>query len=152
MALVESGVLRVVGPETTFAADPAVDRFVLESPHVDDSRTEVDVLVDARIPIPKVTSDTSPLTRRLLEGGISTEFVNRRGPRPVHSGGVAVTNVPFHPLNRHGVPDTGLYVLGIPTEHTSWGTQVGNGTPGPWNKFIKHADAIAQDVLAPRQT
>ena len=148
VALVESGIVRVVGPETAFTADPAGDRFVLESAQVGNSRTEVDVVIDARIPIPNVTADTSPLTRRLLERGIWTEFVNTRGPEPFHSGGVAVTKVPFHPINHDGVPDPGLYVLGIPTEHTRWGTQVGNGTPGPWNKFIQHADAIAEDALA----
>jgi hypothetical protein len=148
LALVESGTVRVVGPETRFLADPACDRFVLESPHVENSRVEADILIDARIPIPNVAADTSPLTRRLLERGIWTEFVNRRGPRPFHSGGVAVTKAPFHPINHHGVPNPDLYVLGIPTEHTRWGTQVGNGTPGPWNKFLQHADAIAQDALA----
>jgi FAD-NAD(P)-binding len=150
LALIESGVLRVAGPGTRFAGDPTCDRFVVDSPQVGDSRTEVDVVIDARVPIPNVAADTSPLTRRLLERGIWTEFVNSRGPEAFHSGGVAVTEVPFHPLDRNGVPDTGLYVLGIPTEHTRWGTQVGNGTPGPWNKFIRHADAIAEHALGKR--
>ncbi|WP_330334601.1 FAD/NAD(P)-binding protein [Streptomyces sp. NBC_00536] len=150
LALIESGVLRVVGPGAGFAADPACDRFVMESPQVGNSRTEVDVLIDGRVPIPDVATDTSPLTRRLLARGIWTEFVNRRGPEPFHSGGVAITEVPFHPINLDGVPDTGLYVIGIPTEHTRWGTQVGNGTPGPWNKFIRHADAIAEHALTRR--
>jgi hypothetical protein len=147
LALVESGMVKVVGPETRFVVGPACDRFVLESPQVRNSRVEADVVIDARIPIPNVAADTSPLTRRLLERGIWTEFVNRRGPQPFHSGGVAVTKAPFHPLDHNGVPDPNLYVHGIPTEHTRWGTQVGNGTPGPWNKFIQHADAIAEDAL-----
>ncbi|MET9361735.1 FAD/NAD(P)-binding protein [Streptomyces sp. NPDC006632] len=151
LALVESGVLRVAGPKTRFTADPASGRFVVESPQVGNSRTEVDIVIDARIPIPNVAADTSPLTRRLLERGIWTEFVNTRGSDAFRSGGVAITDVPFHPLNRDGAPDTGLYVIGIPTEHTRWGTQVGNGTPGPWNKFIRHADAIAEHALATRR-
>ncbi|MEU9096837.1 FAD/NAD(P)-binding protein [Streptomyces sp. NPDC048361] len=152
LALVECGALRVVGPEARFTAEPACGRFVVESPQVGRSRTEVDIVIDARIPIPNVAADTSPLTRRLLERGIWTEFVNSRGApgsEAFRSGGVAITDVPFHPLDRTGVPDTGLYVIGIPTEHTRWGTQVGNGTPGPWNKFIRHADAIAEHALAP---
>jgi uncharacterized NAD(P)/FAD-binding protein YdhS len=149
LALLESGAVRVVGPDIRITADPARDRFVLESPRVAGSRVEADVVIDARIPIPDVAADTSPLTRRLLERGIWTEFVNTRGPEPFRTGGVAITAPPFHPIDRSGVPDPDLYVLGIPTEHTRWGTQVGNGTPGPWNKFIKHADAIAEDALAP---
>jgi methylaspartate mutase epsilon subunit len=41
-----------------------------------------------------------------------------------------------------------MYVLGIPTEHTRWFTQVGSGRPGAWGEFTCDADAIAADALA----
>lgn len=33
-------------------------------------------------------------------------------------------------VDRHGRPDEGPHVLGIPTEHTRWFTQVGSSRPG----------------------
>jgi hypothetical protein len=39
-------------------------------------------------------------------------------------------------------------VLGIPTEHTRWFTQVGSGRPQVWTGFTADADAIAADLLA----
>lgn len=150
LTLIERGLLRLVGPGTQFSADAVSERFVVESAQVRGSRTEVDVLVDARIPNPNVALDTSPLTGRLLDRGIWTEFVNSHGPGSFHTGGVSVTQAPFHPVGRDGTPDRGLYVLGIPTEHTRWGTRVVSGRPWGWNKFTKDADAIAKHALSRR--
>jgi methylaspartate mutase epsilon subunit len=112
------------------------------------SSVEVDSLIDARTPDPNLFRDPSPLTRNLLARGIWTGFINGSGPDAFHTGGVAVTRSPFHPLDRDGRPDTGLYVLGIPTEHTRWFTLVGSGRPGRWNEFTRDADAIARHALA----
>ncbi|TDD83848.1 FAD/NAD(P)-binding protein [Actinomadura rubrisoli] len=150
LALMEAGLLRVVGPETRFHGAPQSGRFVAESDHVTGSRVELDAVIDARIPSPDVRRDTSPLTRKLLERGVWTEFVNISGAQAFPTGGVAVTRSPFHPVGRDGHPNTDLYVLGVPTEHTRWVTLVGSGRPGPWNEFIRDADAIAEHALAPR--
>ncbi|MFD0884795.1 FAD/NAD(P)-binding protein [Streptosporangium algeriense] len=151
LALIESGLLRVVGPDSRFAGDPATGRFVLSSPVVADSEVAADVVIDARIPDPHVRRDPSPLTRNLLRRGIWTEFVNGAGEDAFHTGGVRVTHSPFHPVTSEGRPETGIHVLGLPTEHTRWFTLVGSGRPGPWNEFIRDADAIAARVLSPAE-
>ncbi len=148
LALRQAGILRVVGPAARFVGDPRCDRFVVSSPVVARSSLEVDSLIDARTPDPNVFRDPSALTRNLLARGIWTGFVNGSGPAAFHTGGVAVTRSPFHPRDCDGRPDTGLYVLGIPTEHTRWFTLVGSGRPGPWNEFTRDADAIARHALA----
>ncbi|MDO0924679.1 FAD/NAD(P)-binding protein [Streptomyces sp. TG1A-8] len=147
LSLIQAGLLRVVGPETRFAADAGADSFTISSDAVPGSEVPVDILIDARIPNPDVRLDPSPLTVNLLRRGIWTEFVNGEGESAFRTGGVAVTRTPFHPLTAEGQPDTGLIVLGLPTEHTRWFTLVGSGRPGPWNEFIRDADAVAAAAL-----
>ncbi|MGW2562118.1 FAD/NAD(P)-binding protein [Streptomyces sp. NPDC001514] len=152
-ALISCGLLRIAGPDTRFSPDPETGRFAVHSPYVAGSRTLVDTIVDARIPTPDVRLDPHPLTHSLREQGIWTSYVNhgRDGDR-FDTGGVAVTEAPFHPVDRAGRADEGLYVLGIPTEHTRWFMQGGSSRPGFWTDFVQNADAIAADVVAPVQT
>lgn len=150
-ALMRAGVLRVVGPSVRVLPQSASGRYVMDSPQVDVSGVEVDVLIDARIPIPNVATDRSPLTRQLVSAGIWTAFVNhgtREGDALV-TGGVAVTPAPFHPLDHQKRPNRNLYVLGIPTEHTRWFMHAGSSRPGFWTDFVTDADAIAADALRP---
>uniref|UniRef100_UPI003510E622 FAD/NAD(P)-binding protein n=1 Tax=Streptomyces calvus TaxID=67282 RepID=UPI003510E622 len=147
MSLIEAGLLRVVGPRARFTADAEADSFVVSSDAVPGSDVLADVLIDARIPDPDVRLDPSPLTVNLLRRGLWTEFVNGEGEAAFRTGGVAVTRSPFHPLTAEGRPVTGLTVLGLPTEHTRWFTLVGSGRPGPWNEFIRDADAVAAAAL-----
>lgn len=143
MALIDAGVLRVIGPDASFTGDPERDRFVVSSPRVADADVPVDVVIDARIPTPHLGRDLSPLTRRLRERGIWTSYRNGA----FDTGGVAVTDSPFHPIGVDGTPDTGLCVLGIPTEHTRWFMQVGSSRPGMWSDFVRNADDIAAHAL-----
>ncbi|NBE50614.1 FAD/NAD(P)-binding protein [Streptomyces boluensis] len=149
-ALLDCGLLRIAGPDTRFLPDAASGRFAVHSPYVAGSKVLVDTVVDARIPTPDVRLDPHPLTRSLREQGIWTSYVNHGadGDR-FDTGGVAVTEAPFHPVDNAGTPDEGLYVLGIPTEHTRWFMQGGSSRPGFWTDFVQNADAIAADVTAP---
>ncbi|GHG60047.1 FAD/NAD(P)-binding protein [Streptomyces griseocarneus] len=146
-ALIDSGHLRVVGPDTSFEGEEDSGRFAVASPAVPGSRTLVDTVIDARVPTPDLHRDPAPLTRRLVERGIWTSYVNGRGDEAFDTGGVFVTRAPFHPVGRDGQPDEGLYVLGIPTEHTRWFMQGGSSRPGFWTDFVQDADAIAAHAL-----
>jgi len=146
LALVEAGVLGVVGPELRWGADPETDAFYVESPRVAGSRSTVDVLIDARIPGPDLRRETG-LLALLRDRGLLTNHVNAGPDGDFVTGGVSVTRSPFHPVRADGRPEQGMYVLGIPTEHTRWFTQVGSGRPGTWGDFIADADAIAGDAL-----
>jgi hypothetical protein len=148
-ALVEAGRLRVPGPHTRFEGCPDTGRFAVFSPRVAGSRQFVDTVIDARVPTPDVRLDPSELTRLLIDDGELCSFVNGSGDDAFDTGGVAVTRTPYHPLNRAGRPDSGRYVLGIPTEHTRWFMQGGSSRPGFWTDFVRDADAIAEDALRP---
>ncbi|MDQ0794215.1 FAD/NAD(P)-binding protein [Streptomyces sp. B1I3] len=143
-ALIEAGILRVIGPRATYVADPAAGRFGVLSPQVPGASEAVDTIIDARIPAPDVRADTSPLTRMLLRRGLWSEFVNGGEFR---TGGVAVTRSPFHPLGADGRPERGLYVLGIPTEYSRYFTQVVATGPTGWSEFMRDADDVASHML-----
>lgn len=152
IALIRAGVLRLAGPETRFEAAPEQGTFVVSSPRVRGSHTPATTVVDARIPTPSLLRDPAPLTRALVSRSLLTSYVNTDGAEAFDTGGVAVTKSPYHPVGRHGLPDRGLYVLGIPTEHTRWFMQGGSSRPGFWTDFVRDADAIAADALAPVAT
>ena len=144
-ALLDAGVLVLAGPDTRFETGP--DGFVVRSPQVAGSARTVQVLLDARMPVPDLDRDTSELSRQLRARGVLTTWTNESGPRPTRTGGVSVTRAPFHPIGENGV-DPALHVLGIPTEHIRWFTQVGSGRPRVWTGFTADADAVAADLLA----
>ncbi|MFE1781500.1 FAD/NAD(P)-binding protein [Streptomyces sp. NPDC059506] len=151
VALVEAGIVEVVGPAAVFGTDEDEGAFRIESPQVEGSARTARVLVDARIPTPDLARDTSPLMRGLLADGLVSEYVVEdevHGQRR-ESGGLAVTRAPFHVLDAAGRPRSDLYALGIPTEHTRWFTQVGSSRPGVRTLFSRDADAVAADLLAP---
>ena len=149
LALIDAGLLEVVGPSSRFTADPEHGLFAVESPQVQGSRRLAEVLIDARIPGPDLTRDTSPLSRRLVADGHWTSWNNHAGDTPFDTAGVAVTPAPYRPIGADGGIGQGLHVLGIPTEGQRWFMQVGSSRPGPWTEFTRDADAVAADVLAP---
>lgn len=147
-ALVECGLLQVLGPEARFGTDAEMGCFVAWSSRVAGSRVRLDALVDGRIPPADLRTDVAALTGRLRASGLLTSYTNKAGGSVFETGGAAVTEAPYHPIRADGTAEKGLYVLGIPAEHTRWFTQVGSARPGGWTQFISDADAIAEDILA----
>ncbi|AKJ14876.1 hypothetical protein ABB07_33915 [Streptomyces incarnatus] len=150
IALMEQGVVEIVGPDTRFGADASRGRFVVDSPQVKGSERTAEVLIDARIPTPSLPRDSSPLTRQLLREGLVREFVNvdAGSGTSFATGGIDIVQGSFRVRDRSGHVHPGLYALGIPTEHVRWFTQIGNGRPGVATDFMKVADAVARDLLA----
>ncbi|KKZ69364.1 FAD/NAD(P)-binding protein [Streptomyces showdoensis] len=152
LALLAAGVLEPVGPGARFGTDPVEGRFTVESARVENSWTPLDVLIDARVPGTDLTADRDPLIRGLLADGRVRPFVNATERHEgdgaeFATGGMDCTDAPFHPVGADGEPDRATHVLGIPSEHTRWFTQVGSGRPGPWGSFTKDADAIASALM-----
>ncbi|MEU6120423.1 FAD/NAD(P)-binding protein [Streptomyces sp. NPDC047123] len=148
LALLDAGIVRIAGPDSRFGMRGSTGRFTLGSPAVAGSETELDVLVDARIPGPDIHRETAGLLANLRDRGTLSEYVNRSGEGTFRTGGVATTGAPFHPVGRDGSVQEGLHVIGIPTENTRWFTFVGSGRPGPWSEFFDDADEIARHILS----
>ncbi|GAB2969971.1 FAD/NAD(P)-binding protein [Amycolatopsis acidiphila] len=148
-SLVDAGIVDVVGPQACYGRGEGC--FLVESPVVAGSRREARVLLDARAPAPDLHRERDPLLRQLLADGMISEYVNTdpgTGER-FATGGLAVTDAPFHVLGADGEPDPDLYALGVVTQNTRWFTQVGTGRPGQDSPFRRDADAIAEAVLGP---
>jgi len=150
IALIEAGVLTVVGPRVQIDIDEETGRFVLASPCVSGSRATARMLIDARMPRPSVFMDASPLTRQMIKDGLASAYsnVNARDGSRFTTSALAVTESPFHIVDSAGRPSQDVYALGIPTEELRWFTQIGNGRPGPVTSFHKDADAIVRHLLA----
>lgn len=146
-ALIECGVLNIIGPSLTITCSSASRCFQLSSPAVANSTIQATTLVDARIPVTDIRVDQSPLMKSLQRRGMLTSFVNDSGEPPFDTGGVRVTGTPFYPIGREDTVLRDMYVLGIPTEHTRWFMQAGSSRPGFWTDFVWDADAIACDCL-----
>jgi methylaspartate mutase epsilon subunit len=149
VALVEAGVVHVVGPAASFGVDHGSGRYFVESPRVPHSRRLAEVFVDARVPATDVRRTASTLIRRMVSDGTASQFVNAdptTGDR-FETGGLAVTRAPFHVVNAHGESDPDIYAIGVATDRTRWFTQVGTGRPGRDSPFRADADAIATDIL-----
>ncbi|AUG78973.1 hypothetical protein CFP65_4219 [Kitasatospora sp. MMS16-BH015] len=147
LALLNAGILDPVGPQARFRTDEQHGCFTICSPQVDNSRTRLDVLVDARIPSTDLRVGQDPLMKGLLADGIIRTFVNTWADHAFNTGGLASTDAPFHPIRADDRVERTMHVIGIPSEHTRWFTQVGSGRPGPWGSFTKDADAIAESLL-----
>ncbi|MFB7248887.1 FAD/NAD(P)-binding protein [Streptomyces populi] len=144
LALIRAGVLRIVGPKARFTADPDSGRFVASSPLVAGEPVLLDALVDARIPVPDVRADSSPLVRDLLGQGTVTSYRNTWDGDVFDTGGLAVTDAPYRPVDARGRAAEDVCVTGIPLENVRWFTQVGSGRPGVRTDFTREADAVAR--------
>ncbi|AUG80607.1 hypothetical protein CFP65_5930 [Kitasatospora sp. MMS16-BH015] len=150
IALIEAGVLTVVGPGLELGQCEDTGVFSLTSSQVGGSEITATTLIDGRIPRADVRVDASPLMRQLLGEGCATTHTNVSSSDGARftTGALAVTGKPFRMIDAAGRPTKGLYALGIPTEELRWFTQIGNGRPGPMVGFHADADAIAADILA----
>jgi hypothetical protein len=149
VALMRSDIVEIVGPATRFEPDPATGRFCVTSPDVAGSAREATWLVEAASPDTQLRHNRSPLYIQMLADGLVTEHVNpadgSNAPRP--TGGVAVTGAPFNAIDGGGRIRPNLFVLGLPTEHARWFTQVGSSKPGASTFFTRDAEAIATSSL-----
>ncbi len=139
-ALIEAGVLTVVGPRMEVRAQGG--RFVAHSPDVPGSTVRVTTLIEARLPEPDIRRTADDLLERLLKTG---------GARP-HSvdghetGGLDVTPRPYHLINRQGRAHARRFAFGVPTEGVHWVTAAG-ARPGVDSVTLSDADAVARAAL-----
>ncbi|EXU68472.1 hypothetical protein Z951_09255 [Streptomyces sp. PRh5] len=158
VALIEAGVLTVLGPRTVARADSEEGAFVLESRAVPGSRRRATTLIDARLPGTDVRSSADPLLSGLLTsgqcgpyavGGAGNGTGNGNGPGGLETGGLAVGPSPYHLLDGAGRPHPRRFAFGVPTESVHWATAAGV-RPGVGSVILSDADAISRAVLALR--
>ncbi|WP_307136008.1 FAD/NAD(P)-binding protein [Streptomyces aurantiacus] len=139
-ALIEAGVLEVLGPRLDVRAEDGA--WVAHSPDVPGSTVTATTLVEARLPEPDLRRTADPLLARLLKTG-------QCRPHTVdgyETGGLDVTQRPYHLIDRQGQAHPRRFAIGVPTEGVHWVTAAGV-RPGVDSVTLSDADAVARAVL-----
>ncbi|BCK71540.1 hypothetical protein Srufu_054930 [Streptomyces libani subsp. rufus] len=144
-ALIEAGVLEVVGPRMTVrpgSADGRAPGFTAHSPDVPGSTVTATALIEARLPEPDVRCTADPLLARLLaEGGGRPHTVDG-----YESGGLDVSPSPYHLIGADGRCHPRRFAVGVPTEGVHWVTAAG-ARPGVGSVTLADTDAVARAAL-----
>ncbi|QMU80123.1 FAD/NAD(P)-binding protein [Streptacidiphilus sp. PB12-B1b] len=148
IALIEAGVLRVLGPEVRAELDDAAGVFTVESAAVPGSRTTATALVEARLPGIELRETADPLLLWLLaEGQCRPYEIGDAAGGGYETGGLAVTPSPYRLVDAAGRAHPRRFAFGVPTESVHWATAAGI-RPGVNSVILQDSDAIARAVLS----
>ncbi|MGH3724349.1 MAG: FAD/NAD(P)-binding protein [Mycobacterium sp.] len=148
IALVEAGVMHLVGPRVQVRFDTRDPAVVVESPLVPGSAIRTRSLIEARLHEPDLRRSSDPLLVFLQETGqcrpyeIPTDDHNAYQTR-----GLAVTERPYRLIGGDGKAHPRRFAYGVPTESVHWVTAAGI-RPGVDSVTLGDADAIARAALA----
>ncbi|MGC5566043.1 FAD/NAD(P)-binding protein [Streptomyces sp. FR-108] len=147
IALVEAGVLHLVGPGMTVRPDEKEGVFVAESAEVPGHRVTATALVEARLPEPDLRRTGDPLLRHLAATGQCRPYVIRDAEHgDYETGGLDVTGRPYRVITADGTAHPRRFAYGVPTESVHWVTAAGI-RPGVNSVILGDADAIALALL-----
>nr|WP_237277016.1 FAD/NAD(P)-binding protein [Streptomyces caniscabiei] len=146
-ALMDAGILQVTGPGIRVEADPQGACFVATSTEIEDVRVRAGVLIEARLPEIDLRRTADPLMRHLLLTGRCRPHRVPGSGGDYETGGLAVTERPYHLLDAEDVPHPRRFAYGVPTESVHWVTAAGI-RPGVGSVTLEDSDAIAGAVLA----
>ncbi|MGO4747609.1 FAD-binding protein, partial [Streptomyces sp. 2MCAF27] len=148
VALIDAGLLEVLGPDVTAHADDEARVFAVKAGSVPGSEVWTTALIDARLPDIDVRRTADPLLTYLL---VSGQCRPHRIPNPdgtaYQTGGLDVTEGLFHLLDASGKPHPRRFAFGVPTEAVHWVTAAGI-RPGVNSVTLSDADTIARAALA----
>ncbi|KUL53511.1 FAD-binding protein [Streptomyces sp. NRRL F-4489] len=148
VALIEAGVLRLVGPQMTVHPDRLGNRFLVTSAVTDSRPLPATAVIEARLPETDIRSTQDALLTQLTKDGAASPYriADPAGPG-YQTGGLAVTERPYRVLDVSGAPHPSRFAYGIPTEHVHWVTAAGV-RPGVNSVILGDSDAIARAALA----
>ncbi|MBT2454918.1 FAD/NAD(P)-binding domain-containing protein [Streptomyces sp. ISL-86] len=156
-ALMDAGILEVTGPGMRVGADaegPHGACFTGTSTELPDVRVRATVLIESRLPEIDLRRTADPLMSGLLRTGQCRPYriagaggAGSESAEEYETGGLAVSERPYHLLDAHGVPHPRRFAYGVPTESVHWVTAAGI-RPGVGSVTLEDSDAIAAAVLA----
>jgi uncharacterized NAD(P)/FAD-binding protein YdhS len=148
IALIEAGVLEVLGPGMEVDADVQGASFLAHSAKVPGAVVRAAALIEARLSAPSLQRTTDPLLRHLLSTGQCGPYrITNPNGTPYETGGLAVAERPYHLLDAEGRAHPRRFAFGVPTEAVHWVTAAGV-RPGVNSVTLCDSDAIARAVLA----
>ncbi|MFE4263123.1 FAD/NAD(P)-binding protein [Streptomyces sp. NPDC056883] len=150
-ALMDAGILDVTGPGLRVSADaqdPSGPCFTVTSSEIPDVRVRATVLIEARLPEIDLRRTADPLMSQLLRTGQCRPYrIPGENGADYETGGLAVSERPYHLIDVRGVPHPRRFAYGVPTESVHWVTAAGI-RPGVGSVTLEDSDAIAAAVLA----
>jgi hypothetical protein len=148
IALIESGVVQVVGPGMVVDCPVDGQGFLVRSTKVPGPGLRASALIEARLPDPDIRTTTDLLLGGLLAHGECVPHrIPIRGGGHYETGGLAVTSRPYNLLGVSRQPHPRRFAFGVPTETVHWVTAAGI-RPGVNSVIVADADAVAQASLA----
>jgi len=148
VALVEAGVVTLLGPAVSVVADTSTGMFVASSARIPGSQVHVSALVEARLPDPDLSRADDPVLKHLLATGQCRRFtVTGPSGDDYLTAGLEVTERPYRLVDASGRAHPRRFALGIPTEAVHWVTAAGI-RPGVDSVLLGDTDSIARSVLS----
>lgn len=153
LALVEAGVVQLIGPEIAVEVDEAAGEFVARSP-ITGAVVRARALAETRMSKGRVPDTDDPLLRALLDSGRARiHTLPAPDGRPVPSASLdavppsASEALGLALIDGAGEPSARVLVLGIPALSTQPGSAIG-ASPGVRSPLLAGADLAARRVLA----
>ncbi|MFC4566039.1 FAD/NAD(P)-binding protein [Nocardiopsis mangrovi] len=147
IALIEAGVVEVLGPGTEVWFDAAAAEFVAASGEVPGPPVRARALIEARLPAPDLRRVDDPLVEHLLHVDQAVPYRIPAADGGYHeTGGLAVTQRPYRLIDGRGQAHPRRFSYGVPTESVHWVTAAGT-RPGVDSVTLGDSDAIARAVL-----
>ncbi|MFJ5552961.1 FAD/NAD(P)-binding protein [Streptomyces sp. NPDC093225] len=151
IALVEAGVVELLGPGMRVrvaTGGPGGPAFEATSDRVAGPPVRAGALIEARLPEPDLRRTDDPLMAQLLtEGRLAPYRIAGACGTAYETGGVSVTERPYHVVDAAGRAHPRRFAYGVPTEAVHWVTAAGI-RPGVNSVTLGDSDAIARAVLA----
>ncbi|MFJ3927272.1 FAD/NAD(P)-binding protein [Streptomyces sp. NPDC090022] len=151
IALASAGIVEFTGPGLRVRTEtdgPDGPVFVATADGVDAPDIRLTALIEARLPHPDLRRTTDPLLLQLLESGQCRPYTVRGSAGiDYETGGLAVSERPYHLVDAAGRPHPRRFAYGVPTESVHWVTAAGI-RPGVGSVTLEDSDAIAHAALA----
>jgi uncharacterized NAD(P)/FAD-binding protein YdhS len=140
-ALIEAGVLEVLGPRPEVRA--CRGGWLVRSPLVPGEPVRVTTLVEARLPEPNLARTADDLLSHLLR---TKQCRSHTLQGCYDTGGLDVTQSPFHIIDALGRAHPRRFAVGVPTEGVHWVTAAGI-RPGVNSVTLQDNDAMVRAAL-----
>lgn len=140
IALMEAGVLELLGPRPEVRA--VAGGWLVRSPAIPGDAVRVTTLIEARLPEPNLARTADGLLSHLLR----TNQCRAHTLDGYDTGGLDVTESPYHIINAWGRPHARRFAVGVPTEGVHWVTAAGI-RPGVDSVTLQDNDAMVRAAL-----
>ncbi|MFE6997584.1 FAD/NAD(P)-binding protein [Microbacterium sp. NPDC057659] len=150
LALIEAGIVRLVGPETWISVDEESGAFRARSA-ITGRDVSARSLIETRMSKGKVPNTSDPLLRTLLRRGDARIHTLRDASGAFETESLEAlprqdTEHPLSLVDAAGRPDPRVLVLGIPASSTQPGSAIG-AAPGVPSPLLAGADRAAAVIL-----